>query len=250
MNLRSFVEQLKKRYMPEVSSTDILGYINDVYQEMYSQNNDNFLWRLPYPIEDITGYDNFSYPRLSDDLEIHNNISQYIDIDTTNLVTDKGFAISSFEFKGIDMTSRKVAYLFCDSSYVNEDTYDALSGVYPDLGNVDNKWAIFPIHAIDGNSESPAKVKLLSLPLEGVKMYVMFYIQVPDITSVNNSTLLNLSKDKKLITDGVVGLYEDVVNGRSERLDRYNAQLPIWASDYNSLGNNTYVRVFPSREIG
>jgi hypothetical protein len=225
--------------MPGVSVTGILGYINTVSKIMYGKSTDAVIWKLS------SGTDQFPYPRLAD----VSDISSYIEISPANLVTSDGDAITAFEYNGIEVQARKVAYLFCERKYLNSDACGIGTSVVPDKGVAGKDWVKYPISTIDyGNG--PAKVKLLSLPTDGVKMYVNFYIQVPDITTISDSTLLDFATDFEIIKNGVVGYYEDVINGRSEKLQLFNNGLMLWLNEKNQLGDNTYDRTFPDREIG
>ena len=86
----------------------------------------------------------------------------------------------------------------------------------------------------------------MSEPNDGAKLFVSFYIGLPDLTTIDDNTLFDWGVDYKLITDGVVGMYEDIVNGNSNRYERFMQMLPIWESGERGQMNDYRPQSIPS----
>jgi len=208
MSISSFISKAG-RYMPGVSVTDILSYLDTVQGIMFGTDSDSNIYRLPDGNFPFVG---------AESLELKS-----FDVNPANLKDSNGDALSTFNHRGIEVNPRKVSYLMDSTgNKVLCQTYKKTS--------------------------SPPLVKIIGDYIGDVK--IVFYIEPPKIENINNDVYLDLVQDYKLILDGVVGLYEDRINGRSERLASFYSGVQSWSYDSNEYSGNNFQYKFTRSSIG
>ncbi|MDA3823290.1 MAG: hypothetical protein PF450_11875 [Bacteroidales bacterium] len=228
-------------YMPEVADIRVLGYLSRAYLELINSNSSQNVFYIdtvdadPLPILDTTVGDR-----------------KYA-LDENNLVDSAGTAINMTQV-GVSVTSRKLRALFVESTNLNIDyrldPYDP-RGYPSDYGYWyrGRSFSKIPCQSYNQRGGQPATVLLFDD--YDTNIYAEFYYTPDDLLNVTDIMLIDTDVWSDALIDGSVGYYEDVINGQSRKLDKFQS---YWKRKYLNVGlDNLEDKIptsFKARPIG
>ncbi len=229
---QQLVSLIKEEYAPKVGRTRILYYLNwaqntlfqcDCVQQVFVNNND------------IT----FPYPFL------HTTAGQLdYEIDDSALFDSEGNALA-ITLNGLSTTVRRVKSLFVaisdtlnanyNPSYIGEQFNPiAINSLY---ANNLYRVAFYTVPNISFGQTNSGDAKIVFGEDPGTttdRYYVEAYLNPVELSSERVDLSINGSQWEMALIDGAVGRIEDVKNGRSEKLAKFeNYWLKKFAFDQN-----------------
>jgi len=222
-------------YMPEVPSARVLEYLSRAYLELINGNSSQNVFYLE---------GSNSLPLLNTQV----GVRKYA-LNSANLVDENGDPISLSQ-NGTPVTARKLRNVFVDGSVYGLSPYSSNDYPYGYGSWYSSKvFSKIPCQSYNQRGEAPATILLFDD--YDTDIWVEFYYTPSDLTSNTDTMLIDVDTWSDALIDGAVGYYEDVVNGRSERLLRFQSQ---WKRSYlNSGMDNLMDKIankFKPREVG
>jgi hypothetical protein len=264
-DLRSLLS-IVRDYMPELTEVRALEYINRAYKTLMQTDTRVNVYmnfddpEFPYPIIKKT----FTYSPDSGKAPEPTPRSFYFLDGEYGVFEDSQGNPITLSVNGVGVSVRRVNAIFTEVARYN-DAYQI--GYYNPLGTYynqgyrgtkwyDRKFVRIPCNLYQKTSsvDNNASVQFnTENPYEGIEnpIYVEFWYDPPAITNKAQSVLIDLNRWQDVLIDGAVGYYEDLKNGRSDRLDKFKRQgLREFKNEYNKNYNNKTNVSFPPREIG
>ena len=234
-------------YMGEVSDVKRLEFLSRAYKIMMNNDVSQLIY---YSKDDIDSP--FPLLKLADD-------TKFYTVDD-NLVDSTGAAHTPTVF-GTEVACRKISRVFTDQR-INDIGYgynDLFPEYFPfgeiaylSTGENIKRYYEIPVSVLPAQGNNNASITFFEDPSKyGENIYVEFWIGAPKLSSNSSPILLDTDKWLQELINGAVGLYEDVVNGASQRLTKfYKEDLKKFRVERSESLRQKISMQFPARSVG
>ena len=233
-------------YMPEVSRERVKGYLTRAYFELMNTDSSQLVFY------NRSAVDSSPTPILN----VQTDVREY-DLTTANLLDTDGSAIPlTVDGQTVYIRELRAAYIEASDLRYNDFGLETLGEYRPnDYPSTYNQWyrertfVKIPIQFYPKSGQLPASILLFNDYTTDV--YLELYYSPAPLGTENIQMLLDTDQWQKALIDGAVGYYEDVINGKSERLKKFEDK---WIPKYKRYGTdylmNKISKRFVRRPIG
>ncbi len=250
--VKELIADIQHNYIREAAPEQVRSYLNRAYKKISNSDIATFIYYNKeskiFPIPSINLTDELYYEISPDTLvDEEGNYLNPIDpsVPPSNLTVD-----------GVDVFPRKVRTVFAESPYpgyynygFEEFDFRGVPSYYHRLFQ-GNKYYKIPFDSTERRDSNSYPTIQFSENYGLSKVYILFYYTPTPIYSINSKILLDIDKWYDELIDGTVGYYEDIVNGRSQKKDRFeNDHLRRIKSESNERIAKSKPYTMPTREI-
>lgn len=241
------IVSLLKDYMGEVSREKRREYLSRAYMELVTKDIDQLIYynrtdiESPFPLLDIQ--EGTKVYTLDDNL-INTDGTEHL---PTIWNSPVGVRKVARVFTPRRINSTQYGY------YREFPEYFPFGDVaYLAYNNEKIRYYEVPVSAIPRQGNNKASVTFFDDPTQyGDKIYVEFWYAPPAVTSDSSPLLIDTDKFLQTLINGAVGYYEDVVNGNSARLSKFeNEDMHKFTVEGTESQRIKISQRFPTREIG
>lgn len=229
---QELVSIIKNDYAPDWSRSKILELLNRAQKRLFNQDTEQSTWYNPND-------DEFPFPILKTTAE-----TLEYEITGSNLVDMNGNALSITQ-NGYAVTCRRIKHIFIMVASLSNSNYDRkFYGEQFNLTGINEYWSQrlyrLSFYKVPGNlfdKTNLQNARFLFHEDPGTyadRYFVEFYYNPIELTSESIPLSLDGDKWEMALIDGTVGYIEDIENGKSDRMNKFET---YWMRKFLSSQN-------------
>lgn len=243
------VTRVRDYYLPKWSRTAILDLLNITQKALFANDTSQ------------TAFHTFTDPEFPFPILSTTAGTLTYSITGANLVNSAGAAVS-LTWGGHAVTARRVRRVFLQITAIGAGSYtNQFYGQEFNLAGLNEYWSRrlsrttfyeVPIKPYDRTENEACKVMFVEDPGTYTDRYLVeFYINPIELDAETDVLSVDADKWGQALIDGVVGLAEDSMYGKSERLDKFsNYWMKKWCNSQNEGSDKLVSRQYVMREAG